>query len=195
MSGLARPVSGVILAGGRGRRMGGQDKGLLEHNGVTLVESIIAALAPQVDDLLINANRNIGRYAQLGYPVQPDSLPGYAGPLAGMLTGLEHARHDCVVFVPCDTPALPVRYVARLLRAVPSGGCTAAFAHDGRRAHPVYALLQRGCRAGLNRYLSAGGRKAEDWLQWIAARAVDFPELRSDIVNINAPDDLAGLSE
>jgi molybdenum cofactor guanylyltransferase len=194
MSGSSRHISAVILAGGRGRRMGGHDKGLLEHNGITLVESIIAALAPQVDELLINANRNVARYAQLGYPVQPDSLPGYAGPLAGMLTGLEHARHALVVFVPCDTPALPDRYVARLLRAVTSGDCAAAYAHDGDRAHPVYALLQRECHAGLHRHLSGGGRKVEDWLQRIAAQAVEFPELRNDIANINEPGDLAGLS-
>jgi molybdopterin-guanine dinucleotide biosynthesis protein A len=186
-------ITGVILAGGRGRRLGGLDKGLIEINGRTLIESICAALAPQVDELLINANRNLARYAQFGYPVHADVLPDFAGPLAGMLTGLERAQHATVVYVPCDTPALPAQLVARLRQAVTADDCLAAYAHDGLRAHPVYALLQRDCRADLRSYLDAGGRKVEDWLARVAARPVDFPELRHAIANINVPEDLTGL--
>lgn len=186
-------ITGVILAGGRGRRMGGQDKGLIELRGRTLIESILSALAPQVDELLISANRHLARYAQFGYPVHADVLPDFAGPLAGMLTGLEQAQHATVVFVPCDTPALPAQLVTRLLQGVMAGDCLAAYAHDGMRAHPVYALLQRDCRADLRSYLATGGRKVEDWLLRVAAQPVDFPELQHDMANINVPDDLAGL--
>jgi len=193
MTGRRAPVSGVILAGGRGLRMGGRDKGLIRYNGAYLVESVIARLAPQVDELIIIANRNIVAYGRFGYPVYPDAVAGYLGPLAGMLTGLEQARQECVVFAPCDTTALPDRYVTRLLGAVSCSDCTAAYAHDGSRAHPVHALLRRKCRDGLSRYLSGGGRKVEDWLQQNAAQTVVFPELRDGIANINTPDDLDGL--
>jgi molybdopterin-guanine dinucleotide biosynthesis protein A len=193
MNGRRAPVSGVILAGGRGLRMGGRDKGLIRYNGAALVESVIAQLAPQVDELIITANRNLAAYERFGCAVHRDVVAGYQGPLAGMLTGLEHARHARMVCVPCDTQALPVQYVARLLRAVSRGDCQAAYAHDGNRAHPVFALLQRDCRDGLSRYLSGGGRRVEAWLQQIAAQAVVFPELRDGIANINGPDDLAGL--
>jgi molybdopterin-guanine dinucleotide biosynthesis protein A len=189
----APSISGVILAGGLGRRLGGQDKGLIEVRGSTLVESLVEALAPQVDELVINANRNIARYAQFGCPVYPDCLPGYLGPLAGMLTGLEQARHDQVVYVPCDTPALPPHYVTRMSSALQHGPYRAVFAHDGQRAHPVYALLRRDCRDDLRRFLAAGGRRLGDWLRQLDAQAVVFPGL-DGIANINAPGDLALLA-
>jgi molybdopterin-guanine dinucleotide biosynthesis protein A len=96
------PVTGVILAGGQGRRMGGSDKGLVEVEGWPLIDHVIAALAPQVQQLLINANRNIEAYERYGHPVVPDELPGFQGPLAGMLAGLRNATNTYVVFVPCD---------------------------------------------------------------------------------------------
>jgi molybdopterin-guanine dinucleotide biosynthesis protein A len=180
----------VILAGGRGSRLGGQDKGLIELHGRTLVEHLIATLVPQVDELRIIANRNLVRYARYGHPVHADSLPGFAGPLAGMLTGLQQAQHEHVVFVPCDTTALPARLVERLLQALTDSRSVAVYAHDGVRAQPVYALLQRKQAGDMRAFLDTGGRKVEDWLQRSGAIPVTFPELRDDIININEPDDL-----
>lgn len=187
-------ITGIILAGGRGRRLGGQDKGLIETRGGTLVEGLLGELAPQVDELLVNANRNIPRYVQFGYPVHGDIMPGYAGPLAGMLTALVHARHEWVVCVPCDTPALPQDYVPRMWEALARGGGRAVYAHDGRRAHPVYVLLHRHCSAGLQRYLAGGARRVEDWLRGVGAVPAAFPELHDGIANINEPADLAVLA-
>jgi molybdopterin-guanine dinucleotide biosynthesis protein A len=184
------PVTGVILAGGRGRRMGGQDKGLIERHGRTLVESVLEQLVPQVDELIINANRNTDRYAQFDYPVITDVLPDYPGPLAGMLTGLLYAANEYVVFVPCDTWLLPDRLVERLWQGMQAAGSPAVFAHDGERAHPVFALLQRSCQVSLQTYMEGGHRKAEVWLKQAGATPVDFSDDRPAFANINLPTDL-----
>jgi molybdopterin-guanine dinucleotide biosynthesis protein A len=127
MSQARPPVTGVILAGGRGRRMGGQDKGLIERHGRALVGSVLKQLAPQVDEVIINANRNTGRYARFGYPVITDVLPDYPGPLAGMLTGLLYAANEHAVFVPCDTWLLPECLVERLWKGMQETDSPAVF--------------------------------------------------------------------
>ncbi len=190
MSQARAPVTGVILAGGKGRRMGGQDKGLIERQGRTLVESVLEQLVPQVDELIINANRNTDRYAQFDYPVITDVLPDYPGPLAGMLTGLLYAANEHVVFVPCDTWLLPDRLVERLWHGMQETDSAAVFAHDGERAHPVYAMLQRSCRESLQGYLESGQRRVEEWLQQLVASPVDFSGDRQAFANVNQPCDL-----
>src|SRR5947199_3145619 len=111
-------ITGLILAGGRGSRMGGVDKGLQNHRGVPLALHALMRLAPQVGELMINANRNLAAYESFGVPVWPDSLADYAGPLAGFLTGLEHCETPYMVTVPCDTPLFPQDLVARLAEAL-----------------------------------------------------------------------------
>ncbi|MGB5538806.1 MAG: molybdenum cofactor guanylyltransferase MobA [Gammaproteobacteria bacterium] len=190
MTGQSLPVSGVILAGGRGLRMGGKDKGLIPYGGMTLVESVIGMLAPQVSDLVINANRNIDAYARFGYPVHADVVDGYHGPLVGMLTGLSLASHEYTVFAPCDAVALPEDLVARFRSAMQASGSLACYAHDGARAHPVHALLHRSCLGSLLDYLEAGERSVMPWMQQVGARQVDFSDCRQDFRNINQPADL-----
>src|SRR3954447_11955988 len=119
MSSIPREdIAGLILAGGRGSRMGGVDKGLQSHRGMPLAMHAVLRLAPQIGELMINANRNLGAYEALGVPVWPDSLPDYAGPLAGFLTGLERCETPYLVTVPCDTPQFPEDLVARLAAAL-----------------------------------------------------------------------------
>ena len=185
-------IGGVILSGGRGTRMGGQDKGLLKHEGSMLIEHVIDRFAPQVAAMCLNANRNLERYQGLGYPVIADPLPDYAGPLAGILAGLEHAVTEYVAFVPCDAPDLPADLVARLFDALKETGGMAAIAHDGERAHPLHCVLRRDCRESLRAFLEAGDRKAELWLQQIGAIEVDFGDQAEAFHNVNDPDALAG---
>src|SRR5437660_7712009 len=111
-------ITGIVLAGGQGRRMGGVDKGLVELDGRPLAAHVIARLAPQVSALVINANQNLERYAAFGHPVVPDAVGGFAGPLAGLHAGMTAATRSCVVTVPCDSPFLPLDLVARLAHAL-----------------------------------------------------------------------------
>ncbi len=161
-------VTGLILAGGRGSRMGGVDKGLQLLDGIPLVCHVQARLTPQTGAMLINANRNLERYQDFGLVVVPDSLPGFAGPLAGMAAGLEQCRTAWMVTAPCDTPRLPTDLVARLAHGLASTGAELAMAvtrdAQGRRQpQPVFCLLPVAARDSLLAYLSGGGRKVETW--------------------------------
>lgn len=169
---MARP-SGLILAGGEGRRMGGRDKGLVELRGRALVDWVIERVQPQVSELFISANRNLDEYGKRGVPVLPDPLPGFQGPLVGMLAGLAAAREAWLLVVPCDVPHLPEDLAARLMREV--GEAPAAFAKDEARSHPAVALIHRTCLPQLQTYLDAGGRSVKGFLAAVRARAVCFP--------------------
>ena len=184
------PVTGVILAGGRGLRMDGRDKGLVQYRGQRMIEHVIDVFTPQVDELLINANRNSDVYGQYGYTVIADELQEYPGPLAGMLAGLAHATHDHVAFVPCDTPALPAGLVRQLLRGLQHSRSRACYACDGEHAHPVIALLHTSMRASLARYLATGQRKVRDWLQQVEATPVEFFDAGATFANINSCADM-----
>jgi len=186
------PVTGIILAGGRGARMGGQDKGLLEFRGRPLIEHVIDILAPQVDELLVNANRNTDAYRRYGYRVIPDGIPDYPGPLAGMLAGLACAAHETVAFAPCDAPALPDDLVQRLLQGMQQAGSPASYAYDGTRGHPVCALLQRGLHPRLAAFLDGGQHKVWHWMQHVGAVAVDFSDRPAAFANLNTLTDLDG---
>lgn len=180
------PVTGVILAGGRGSRMGGQDKGLVEYRGQPLIEHVIGKFSKQVDELLINANRNLESYACYGYPVIEDSLDDYQGPLAGILAALEHATNAHVIFVPCDMPDIPGDLVQRLVGVMQSTDVMGAYAHDGEFPHPVCMALRPDARILLDRWLSGGNRRARDWLIEIDAVRVDFSDCADAFVNINS---------
>lgn len=199
-SGSTRPaVTGVILAGGRGARMGGADKGWVSWNGRFLIEHVLERLRPQVDSVVINANRNAERYGALGAAVVADgaatdaSMEAYAGPLAGMLAGLRHCAgmstaHWALV-VPCDAPALPPDLAARLLAAGAPAG-RAAFAVCAGRAQPVFCLLPVALLPRLDAALRGGERRPADFLRAVAACAVDFDDPAA-FANLNAPADLA----
>ena len=163
-------ITGVILAGGRGSRMGGVDKGLQNFNGVPLALHTQLRLSPQVGELLINANRNLAAYESFGVPVWPDaaSLGDFAGPLAGFLTALERCETPYMLTVPCDTPLFPHDLVARLAQALDADNADIAMAaareEDGQlRAQPVFCLMRATLLESVVRFTHGGGRKIDAW--------------------------------
>ncbi len=181
-------ITGIILAGGQGRRMGGVDKGLQPLAGKPMIEHVIARLAPQVDDLVINANQNLEAYAKFGHPVAPDVTGGFAGPLAGLQAGLQAATGDLVVTAPCDSPFLPGDLVARLSAAL--GDKDLAVAKTGTQAHPVFALVRRDIADHLTAYLQGGGRKIDHWYATLKVVEVPFDDEAEAFSNINTRDEL-----
>ncbi len=161
-------ITGIVLAGGRGARMGGADKGLQNFNGLPLALHTLMRLQLQVGEVMINANRNLAAYESFGVPVWPDSLADYAGPLAGFLTGLERCETPFLVTVPCDTPLFPTDLVKRLGRALVREHADIAMAsapeEDGQlRAQPVFCLLRVELLESLVRFTHEGGRKIDAW--------------------------------
>ena len=163
-------MTGLILAGGRGMRMGGADKGLVPLNGQPLISHVLRRLQPQVATLMISANRNLPQYRALGPPVWSDELPDHPGPLAALATGLAHCDTPWLVMVPCDTPGLPDDLVARLADAACTAGADIAMAAapdetGTTRNQPVFALVRADLLDSLHRYLDDGGRKVGRWMQ------------------------------
>jgi molybdopterin-guanine dinucleotide biosynthesis protein A len=161
-------ITGLILAGGRGTRMGGVDKGLQNFRGMPLALHTMLRLAPQVGEVMINANRNLSAYESFGAAVWPDGIADYAGPLAGFLTGLERCETPYLVTVPCDTPLFPQDLVARLAEALEREDADIAMAaareEDGAiRTQPVFSLLRRELMESLVRFTQGGGRKIDAW--------------------------------
>jgi molybdopterin-guanine dinucleotide biosynthesis protein A len=186
-------VTGVVLAGGQGSRMGGVDKGLQPFRGKPMVAHAIERLAPQVDELLINANRNPEAYAGFGHPVIADEIAGFAGPLAGFERGLAHAHGALVATVPCDSPFLPRDLVARLRGALEASGAVLAVAKTGAQAHPVFCLMRRSVHASLSEFLAHGGRKIDRWYASLAVAEVAFDDEPDAFLNINTREELSGL--
>ena len=180
----ASDITGLVLAGGRGSRMGGVDKGLQNFNGISLALATLMRLQPQVGALMVNANRNLAAYEAFGAPVWPDVLADYAGPLAGFLTGLERCETQWLVTVPCDTPLFPADLVARLARAADQEDAEIAMAaardEDGQlRAQPVFCLLRVELLESLVRFTHGGGRKIDAWTA----------QHRTSVVPFDAPGD------
>lgn len=188
-------VTGVILAGGQARRMDGADKGLTHVAGRPLVEHLLAALRGQLHSIMINANRNLAHYSVYGVPVFSDAMSGYQGPLAGIHRALCLADTEYVLSMPCDTPRLPQNLVRRMLTTLRQRGTTVCVAHDGRRLHPVVALLHRSLAADLRDYLDAGNRRVEDWLRRHAPAIADFSDQPEAFVNLNTLDECRRLEE
>ncbi|MEW8459778.1 MAG: molybdenum cofactor guanylyltransferase MobA [Candidatus Thiodiazotropha endolucinida] len=178
-------VTAVILAGGRGRRMGGEDTGLIELNGRPLVQHVISAIQPQVATILINANRNQERYAAFGYPVIADSLLDYQGPLAGFIAALQAVETEDMLTLPCDGPLVPPDLVARLYEARQSAGADIAVAHDGDRLQPVYALIPKRLADSLQHYLDRGDRKIDLWYEEHRVAHADFSDIPRTFINVN----------
>jgi molybdopterin-guanine dinucleotide biosynthesis protein A len=189
---LANAVTGLILAGGAGSRMGGADKGLLPYQDRPLVAHVIDRLAPQVDNLLISANRNLDAYAAFGYPVLTDSLGDYQGPLAGLAAGLAACTTPWLVTCSCDCPSLPDDLVARLLAAAEIQGASCAVASLAGRMQPTFLLCRREMLPALEAYLAAGDRKVGGWCREQGAVEVNFSDA-SAFDNLNTPDDLQRL--
>ena len=181
-------ISGLVLSGGAGRRMGGRDKGWVEWHGRPLIEHVLARLRPQVTQLLISANRNADRYARLGAEVFSDAPSGeeFPGPLAGIAAGLARARTDWVLVVPCDAPRLPLDLASRLFAE--RGAARAAVASVAQHVEPLFCLLRRDLADDANHALRAGERSVAHWLGAVAATHVAFADAQA-FVNVNAPDD------
>ncbi len=186
-------VTGVVLAGGQGSRMGGIDKGLQPFRGKPMVAHVVERLAPQVDELLVNANRNAEAYAKFGHRVIADEIEGFAGPLAGFERGLAHAQGTLVVTAPCDSPFLPADLVARLRAALEAAGAELAVAKTGDQAHPVFSLMRRDVLPSLQRFLAGGERKIDRWYAALHVVEVAFDDEADAFRNINTRDELASL--
>lgn len=183
-------ITGLVLAGGLGRRMGGRDKGLQRLAGRPLVAHVIERLAPQVDTLLISANRNQETYRAFGYPVIGDTIEGFVGPLAGMHAGLKACRTPLLMTVPCDSPCLPPDLVARLNKGLERSGAMAAVARTSDGLQPVFALMRREVLLDLDSFLSEGGRGIQAWLRRLTLATIDFDNAAA-FANINTPEELA----
>lgn len=186
-------ITGVVLAGGKATRMGGKDKGLLELNGQPLWQHVAGKLARQVDTVVISANRNLTVYQASGYPVIQDSLPGFPGPLAGMLAVMQQVNSEWFLFCPCDTPTIPKDLATRLRAGL--NDAPAVWVFDGERDHPAIALMHRQIVPFLTDYLASGERRVMVALRQAGGKAVDCSDIQSAFINVNTPEDLARRQE
>jgi molybdenum cofactor guanylyltransferase len=186
-------ITGLLLAGGLGKRMGQLDKGLQPLSDSTLAGATLQRLKPQVGSLLINANRNVSLYAQFGYPVVQDDIPGHAGPLAGMHAGLQQCKTPYLLSVPCDTPGFPQDLVQRLAFAMKLAAADLALAVTGENnrpeLHPVFCLMKTSLHPSLDAYLRSGGRKVAEWMMQQPHAHAHFSD-QTAFMNINTPEDL-----
>jgi len=184
-------ITGLVLAGGQGRRMGGVDKGLQPLRGRPMVEWVLERLAPQVDEVIVNANANVERYGAFGHRVVGDAIGGFAGPLAGLHAGLAAAAHPLLVTVPCDSPFLPRDLVTRLKERLDRDGCDLAVAKTGDQPHPVFSLVRASVLPHLTAFLEGGGRKIDAWYATLKVVEVPFDDEADAFSNINPRDELA----
>ncbi|NKF52040.1 molybdenum cofactor guanylyltransferase [Shewanella sp. WXL01] len=188
-------VDGVILAGGMARRMGGNDKGLVELAGKPMIAHAIDRISPQVTQVLINANRNQDTYAEFGYQVFNDNESGYLGPLAGMVTALAKTQADYVMVVPCDCPLLPTDLFIRLHAALVAQQAELAVASDGEREQPVVLLLTPKLLTSMQAFLDAGNRKIDDWYAAHRCAVAEFSDQPDAFVNVNTPEQKQRLAQ
>ncbi len=184
----------VILAGGMGRRMNGQDKGLLPYREGVLIEAVLPQVTQQVSRILINANRNQQDYERFGFPVVADSLADFQGPLAGMLTAMKHVDTDYILTLPCDGPQVAPDYVAKMLEVRDQAQVPLVVASDGDRLQPVYALLATELAGSLESYLLSGERKIDRWYAQHPYAVAEFDPASGFFINLNKPEDLRQLA-
>ena len=190
-------ITGLILAGGKGTRMGQVDKGLQNFRSAPMALHVMMRLSPQVGEIIINANQNLAVYESFGTQVWPDQIEGFAGPLAGLQTGLQHCETPYMVTAPCDSPMLPVDLVSRLSSALIVQDADLAVAYtqeseDGiprKQTHPVFSLMKSSLLPSLNEFLSHGGRKVDAWFKELRVTEVLFED-NASFRNINTLDDL-----
>jgi len=192
----AEQITGLILAGGRGSRMGGVDKGLQLHAGAPLAMHALMRLGPQVGQVMINANRNLGAYEAFGVPVWPDADSNYAGPLSGFLAGLEHCETPYLVTVPCDSPLFPLDLVQRLGEALVEHDAEIAMAAtlegEAVQVQPVFCLMKTGLLESLIRFTQSGQRKIDKWTAQHRCVEVPFDDAQA-FTNANTPAELQQL--
>ena len=183
-------ISMVILAGGLGRRMNNQDKGLIEWQDKRLVEHILSHMGLQCGEIIINANRNMERYAELGFPIVSDEIDGYQGPLAGILSAMKYCHNDYLLCLPCDSPRPPAKLVQQLTQCLHASGALCATAHDGQRLQPLFSLLSCSVQEKLENFLNSGQRKVHDFFLSLEPAICDFSDQSDHFKNFNTPDDL-----
>ena len=187
-------ISAVILAGGKARRMGGQDKGLQILGKQSLIQHVINRLQPQIHDISINANQNQTEYAKFGFPVFSDELPDFQGPLSGMLTALEKSKSDFILFTPCDTPFFPTNLLDKLQSAVKNDSTLISYACDDEREHPVFCLMSVQLKEKLRHYLASGERRLLQFMNENGGISVKFTKEEGNFENFNTLDDLNSYS-
>ncbi|MDD5177290.1 MAG: molybdenum cofactor guanylyltransferase [Sterolibacterium sp.] len=187
-------ITGLILAGGLARRMGGNDKGLRQFQGKPMIAHVLERLEPQVDAMIINANQHHEAYATFGYPVIADVVPGFAGPLAGLHAGLRACTTPLLASAPCDTPFLPADLIAKLYAGLIEAEAQLAVAKCGGWTQPLFTLCQRELLDYLTRFLDGGGHKAYLWYAKLKIVEVPFPD-PSAFTNINTPEELERLDQ
>ena len=188
-------ISAIILSGGRATRMNSVDKGLIQLQQKPLIAHVIARLKPQVDEILINANREIMQYEVFGLPVLQDENMVFLGPLAGFSLGLQHGKHDYVLTVPCDSPLLPLDLAQRLMAALLEHLADIVVASSDSNAHPVFCLMRKTVLPSLMGYLAKDNRKVSTWQKSLRYVEVDFQKSADAFVNLNTFEDLAGLEQ
>lgn len=176
-------ITGVVLAGGKASRMGGVDKGLQELNGIPLWQHVAQRLSKQVSTLAVSANKNLAIYQASGYPVYPDLLADFPGPLAGMLSVMQQCDAEWFLFCPCDTPFIPDCLAERFVKQ--REAAAVVWAHDGERDHPTIALMHRKLMPELQNYLAAGERRVMFFMRQAGGHSVDFSEMKQAFININ----------
>lgn len=188
-------VTGLILAGGKGSRMGGVDKGLQGFRGRRLVDHVYERLVPQVGGIIINANQNHDEYRSFGVRVVSDAIAGFAGPLAGFHAGLSVSKRPFLVSVPCDSPFLPTDLVERLYARIDESGAELAVAKTADQPHPVFSLMRRGVLDHLDAFLKGGGRKIDAWYATLNVVEVSFDDEAEAFSNINTLEELASFGD
>ncbi len=173
--------------------MGGIEKGLVALQNTPLIQHVINRLTPQADEVIINANREIAQYQTFGLAVLPDSNEDYIGPLAGISLGLQHAKHEYVLTVPCDSPLLPLDLAQRLLSALGKNNADIAVASSNGDAHPVFCLMKKSVLPSLVAYIKSGERRVSAWQKSQQYTEVDFSDCSEAFVNLNSFEDLAAL--
>ena len=188
-------ITGLILAGGKGSRMGGVDKGLQVFRGRRLVDHVYERFAPQVGGVVINANQNQDAYRSFGVRVVSDAIGGFAGPLAGLHAGLSVSKRPLLASVPCDSPFLPADLVERLNARLDESGAELAVAKTGDQPHPVFCLLRRTLIDHLSDFLKGGGRKIDAWYATLNIVEVAFDDEAEAFSNINTLEELASFEK
>lgn len=195
----SKDITGLILAGGRAQRMGGIDKGLIPFHQKPLIESAIHRLSNQVGPIIINANRNITRYAGYGYPVCMDETPDFSGPLAGFLMGLKNCHTPYLLTTPCDSPLLPIDLASKLAEGLEQKQLDLVYASckeaDGKVwAQPVFCLMRANLQESLATFLQKGDLKIDRWFKELKSGTVVFDDAKA-FANINTPEELKALEE
>ena len=171
------------------------DKGLLLLAGKPLVKHVLERIAPQVSQLMINCNRHADEYARFGYPIYADSVDDFPGPMAGFHSALQHSDSELFLFVPCDTPLLPIDLLDRLVAVMTRDNSDVCTVSDGERLHPVILLAKRGALAGLEDNLRQGHHKVMQWFEEQRHSVADFSERPEAFINLNTSADLNRLED